>query len=277
MKRIVYIASLTHSGSTLLDLMLGGHSRFIGLGEVARFLERSLEESRQATCSCGYKMDECLFWSKVASHFQSHNTLSFEDKYTLVLETFENVFGQNYIPVDSSKHLPPLEVLNSQLKLDIKVLYIIKDVRNFTISRIDNMNRKRKHWWRNSFRRVPIHIFWEWYIKNIKMQRFFAEQNMQVFQIGYEELCLYPSRMLQKICDFLEEKMEPAMLTLKKSDSHVMRGNRMRYQEDKAEILYDHRWFFRNEWIIPAFLFPNIVRYNAREVYRNNTEMIWKK
>lgn len=41
MKTIIYIASLAHSGSTLLDLVLGGHPHFIGLGEETKVLDSS--------------------------------------------------------------------------------------------------------------------------------------------------------------------------------------------------------------------------------------------
>jgi hypothetical protein len=277
MKRMIFIASLRHSGSTLLDLILGGHSRLIGLGEVARFLEQGVEEAGQAVCSCGNKMDQCLFWSKVASRLPSQDTLRFEEQYNLVLNTFDEVFGQDVIPVDSSKYLPYVELLYTRLKRDMKVLYLIKDVRSFTISQIDNVKRKRDRQRRNYLHIMPTYIFWRWYLTNKQMQRVFAEQNIPVFQIGYEELCLYPKFIIQKMCDFLGEQIEPSMLTLKDSNSHVLRGNRMRYQKEKAEILYDHRWFSRREWIIPAFLFPNIMKYNAKEVYKNNTEMIWEQ
>lgn len=257
-----------------MDIILGGHPRFIGLGEVARFVERDLEDSRQAICSCGQRMNDCLFWSQVAARFQSREGMSFEEKYRLVFETFEEVFGADFIPVDSSKHLSPLDVLHSNLKFDLKVLYLLKDVRSFTISQIDNLTRKEGQRWH---KRIPGRIFWDWYLRNKAMQRFFADRNMHVFQVGYEELCLHPEQIVRKICTFLGETMEPAMLTLKESGSHVMRGNRMRYQKEKAEMSYDHRWFLRNEWILPAFLFPHIMRYNAREVYRNNTDALWKQ
>jgi hypothetical protein len=284
MKRIIYIASLGHSGSTVLDLILGGHSRFIGLGEIAPVIKVGgiqQTEIRQSLthlslCSCGSKLHQCPFWGEVVSRLQSHNDLTFEERYKTVLEVFDDLFGQDYIPVDSSKYIHHLKVLNTKLQLDIKVLYIIKDVRNFTISQIDNIQRKEKHRGRNhDMRRIPAYTFWWWYLKNKKMQRFFTDQKMQVLQIGYEELCLYPKLMVQRICDFLEEEVELSMLTLKNSQSHVMRGNRMRTQKDKSEIVYDHRWFFRHEWILPTFFFPNIMRYNAKEVYGNNTETIW--
>ena len=41
-KRVVFIAGLEHSGSTLLDLLLGGHRQLVGLGELFHLLrERS--------------------------------------------------------------------------------------------------------------------------------------------------------------------------------------------------------------------------------------------
>ncbi len=280
MKKLVFICSMEHSGSTLLDLMLGGHSHIIGLGEIIQVIKRGpmgMGKTRQVVCSCGSIIDECVFWSKVASRLHADESLSFEARYRMVLDTFEEVFGHGYIPVDSSKSLAHLQVLKRNLPLDIKVLYIIKDVRNFTISQLDSLNRKQKRRWQSPLTRTSFYTFWWWYLENKKMQRVFAEQNMQVLQIGYEELCLYPERMLQTICDFLEEEPEPSMLSLKESGSHVIRGNRMRYQKDKAEIRYDHRWFLRREWSTPAFFFPNIMKYNTREVYKNNTEGIWKQ
>jgi hypothetical protein len=276
-KSIIYIASLTHSGSTLLDLMLGGHSRFIGLGEVARFLERGVEDAHQATCSCGHAMDDCRFWSQIASRLSAQDPQSFENQYASVFETFTDVFGQDHIPVDSSKHLPPLELLHTKLKFDVQVLYLIKDVRSFTISQLDDMKRKGKGQGRNRLQRSPFRIFWQWYADNKAMQRFLIEHQIPFFQLGYEELCLYPEMMAQKICGFLGEESEPAMLMLTDSNSHVMRGNRMRNQREKSAIRYDHRWFLRSEWILPALLFPHIMRYNAKEVYRNQTEAIWKQ
>lgn len=258
--------------------MLGGHSRFIGLGEVARVVKSGgiqQTETRQSICSCGNEIHQCPFWSNVASRLQDHEHSKFEERYEVMLDVFANLFGQDSIPVDSSKYIYNLEKLK-KLQVEIKVLHIIKDVRSFTISQLDNLSRKkanrRRPW---NVKRSPAYVFWWWYSQNRKMQRFFADRKIQVFQIGYEELCLYPKLMIQRICDFLEEDMELSMLTLKDSQSHIMRGNRMRTQKDKVEISYDHRWFFRNEWIMPAFLFPNIMRYNAKEVYHNHTGAIW--
>lgn len=275
MRRVVFIASLSHSGSTILDLILGGHSRFVGLGEIARVLSpgpMGLEKTRNALCSCGNKMDKCIFWGEVASELKQNGNLSVKGKYQIFLDTFEKIFGQDCSPVDSSKYLGPLELLHRYPRLDLKVIHLIRDVRSFTISHIEMANRKKL----NTIRRIAAYQFWQWYQGNRKIQYFLEKENIQSFQIGYEELCLDPEKIIQRICDFLGEEPETSMLSLKDSGSHVIRGNRMRYQLDKKQkILYDYRWFYRNYWLLSAALFPNIMAYNKREVYGNETDTIW--
>ncbi len=277
MQRVVFIASLSHSGSTLLDLILGGHPRFVGLGEVARVLEAGpsgLEKTRQVLCSCGSRMEECDFWSKVADGLQTSRDLGLDEKYRLVLETFASMFGPEHVLVDSSKYIPPLRMLHQDDQIDLRVLYMIKDVRAYVVSQVDDARRE-------SFgfrKRIPAYHFREWHQGNQRIQRFLAEHDIRHFQLGYEELCLHPKAMIEKICGFLGESPVPSMTALQDSSSHVIRGNRMRSQPEKRQrISYDHRWFRRNEWILPAALFPNIMRYNAREVYGNGTTDVWDK
>jgi len=53
----VFIASLGHSGSTLLDLMLGSHPRLVSLGEVHATIARAGEP--QNPCTCGKPAEGC--------------------------------------------------------------------------------------------------------------------------------------------------------------------------------------------------------------------------
>ena len=69
--KIVFIASLSHSGSTLLDLMLNASPDIVSVGELkklgrfARFEQRKSRHS--CTCGCPSLWD-CGFWSKVNAH-----------------------------------------------------------------------------------------------------------------------------------------------------------------------------------------------------------------
>lgn len=58
----LYICSAGHSGSTLLDLVLGSHTQVVSLGEVA-FVPSSLVIGK--TCSCGKAMPDCGYWQSL--------------------------------------------------------------------------------------------------------------------------------------------------------------------------------------------------------------------
>jgi hypothetical protein len=82
--------------------------------------------------------------------------------------------------------------------------------------------------------------------------------------------------MMEKICDFLGFDFIEEMLSLEGSESHIIKGNRMRSQKDKlARVFYDNRWFYRSEWHLPSVILPFIMGYNTREVYGNTREYLW--
>ena len=158
MRKVVFVASLAHSGSTLLDLVLGGHSRCVGLGEVVFALgpgPYGLEKTLQSLCSCGRGVQDCPFWAKVVSELDTGETLDVQDTYRVVLDAFDRVFGPDIIAVDSSKTLGALQALCADASVDLSVIHLLRDVRSSTISHIDNARKKRYQ----RFWRIPIHRF----------------------------------------------------------------------------------------------------------------------
>src|SRR3954453_10920734 len=59
----LYIMSRPHSGSTILDILLGGSARITGCGEVVLGLRR--HGDGVYACSCGQLLDACPFWREV--------------------------------------------------------------------------------------------------------------------------------------------------------------------------------------------------------------------
>jgi hypothetical protein len=270
-----------------VDLILGKHSRFVGLGAITHMLGKGLEETRgqKRICSCGSRIDECSFWGKVASKLEASVEQDIDVQYQKVLETLENEFGGNCIAVDSSKRIKPLETLRTNPNIDVKVLYIIKDVRSYTVSKIDKTKRKRAKQVQSfirlpDFGRLSFYYFVRWYLKSKRIQLFLRKHSIRYFQLGYEELCLHPNLMIEKICNFLGEEPEPSLLSslsFDNSRNHIMGGNRMRRQSAKQQLSYDNRWFYRNEWLLPALVFPNIMKFNKEQVYRNTRGTIWEQ
>jgi hypothetical protein len=277
--QMVVVACLGHSGSTLLDLVLGKHPRIVGLGEVFAamgVLSRRPKPENPLQCTCGHPPEQCEIWGPVSARLRDGTERTREEKYAVVLDAFATVFGPGKIPVDISKNaddrlrsVKTIRLASPQTK--VHIIHLLKDVRPYVISRMDEARRKE-------LRRLPVIFhFWRWYRENRAMRRALDATGLPILQLGYEELCLQPGESVARITDFLGLEPEPRMVWLDGSSSHTLRGNRMRHQPEKnRNILYDTRWLHRNEWILPAALSPHIMRYNAREVYGNAGGSIWE-
>jgi sulfotransferase family protein len=62
MTRLVYILAASHSGSTLLAMLLGAHPEVCSVGELKCTSMRNIERYR---CSCGMPILQCPFWRDV--------------------------------------------------------------------------------------------------------------------------------------------------------------------------------------------------------------------
>ena len=79
----VFICAAGHSGSTLLDLLLGAHPQGFSLGEITQ-LPKNI--SLDSVCSCNEKLSECAFWHPVVTEFgRSIDTDLWHDPYRLNL------------------------------------------------------------------------------------------------------------------------------------------------------------------------------------------------
>lgn len=79
----VYIMSTGHSGSTLLNLLLGSHSRANAVSEPTH-LPKNIAHNE--TCSCGSAILECPIWSKVIHRLDQKLKLDIlRDPYALQL------------------------------------------------------------------------------------------------------------------------------------------------------------------------------------------------
>ncbi len=66
--KVIYILGYGHSGSTLLDIILGHHDRIVSVGELAEF--DPCADASRAQCSCGRTHRQCAFWRRIAERFQ---------------------------------------------------------------------------------------------------------------------------------------------------------------------------------------------------------------
>lgn len=74
MIRLTYILSASHSGSTLLAMLLGAHPEVCTVGELKA---TSLGDVDRYRCSCGALIRECSFWARV-SRSMAQKGISFD-------------------------------------------------------------------------------------------------------------------------------------------------------------------------------------------------------
>ena len=81
--KFVFICAAGHSGSTLLDFLLGAHSGGISVGEITQ-LPKNI--SLDSMCSCGKHLSKCEFWGHLITEFSSSIDIDlWKDPYSLNL------------------------------------------------------------------------------------------------------------------------------------------------------------------------------------------------
>jgi len=84
----VFICAANHSGSTLLDLLIGSHPDATSLGEITHLPKNLALNTR---CSCGAPIRECPLWATVVDSLAAHPEFRRirDDPYVLDLGLFE--------------------------------------------------------------------------------------------------------------------------------------------------------------------------------------------
>ncbi|HET6162741.1 MAG TPA: sulfotransferase [Planctomycetota bacterium] len=259
----VFIASLGHSGSTLLDLMLGSHPRLVSLGEVHATIARAGEP--QNPCTCGKTAEGCPIWGPALEEKRRAPDRPYGELYALVLRRVREVCGEGVAPVDSSKHVPALAALPAEARRALRVVFLVKDVRSFVASAVD----RTLPWTQRHRNTTPWNVA-RWRSGNRRFEEYFAREGIAAFTLGYEELCFKPAAVVPKLCEFLGVPFDPAVLAPRGERAHILRGNRMRFDpERRAAVSYDARWMMgaRTLWAAPWYL--PVMGLNRRLVYSN--------
>ena len=66
MSQLAYILAASHSGSTLLSMLLGSHQQIATVGEL-KLSTKAIGDIDRYRCSCGQFIRRCDFWQKIAN------------------------------------------------------------------------------------------------------------------------------------------------------------------------------------------------------------------
>lgn len=209
---IVYILGSGHCGSTLLDMLLNGHSQIQGLGEAGR---KTAPPSLMNMFAIRLKLNKKLRQVNYASNHLKY------------IKCISRITGKTIL-VDSSKFWQRLYLL-SQESSKIKVIHLVRDGRGVSYSYDKKYGRffyGLRRWMAPTFMAILLKT------------RF---RKTDWVQLRYETLSASPEASLKKLCSFLEIEFEPAMLDFRKHSYTGIGGNRMKDLKS-AEIKTDQAW-----------------------------------
>ncbi len=241
---IIYIVSIGHSGSTLLELLIGRHKEVTGVGEIkGLYPKQALSANkplRAKRCNCNdINPLDCPFWQQVDSHQLNKYGFGLEDLdlnsasdhiFTshnhAVFETVADISQCSFI-VDGSKSHQRLSRLLTLNDLQIKVIHLLRaPVANV----YSNMCKG------NSLLQASRNWVWNYLYTQYLLR------NTDHYSLNYEDLAENPGVVMASLMDWLGLTYNKQQLQWNKSILHRIGGNRRVRKSTDARIIPDQRW-----------------------------------
>ncbi len=238
---LIYIAGQSHSGSTLLDSLLGAHGAVLGAGELKQLdaADPARAGLGDTPCPCGAPRKlACPLWRRVDAslaaagaprllelELQAADPERFARDNLAVLRALRAASGRPFI-VDSSKDAARLRRLLALPALVVVPVHIVRHGAAVVFSNL----RKGRPPLRSSVRHVGGAI--------ALAEALAACPHLEV---AYERLAAAPGPVLASVMQHVGLEIEPDQLDWASREQHQIAGNRMRFGSSSS-IRVDERW-----------------------------------
>ena len=232
---LIYITSNSHSGSTLLDMLIGSHSECLTLGEIHKLTLKS-----EGVCACGAEnYRECSFWSDVAARLQaeggpslaelclhSEDDTEFRAMNRALFHVLQGKTGCQWF-VDSSKKISRLKKLLADSEFNVLPVHIVRRPEGVVCS---NVAKGRSY--RDELRAYHYDLW----------QRYKFLRRRPHLLVSYESLCSRPERVLGQIMAAAGLSFESAQIAWADQEHHNVNGNKRTRTSRQSAIRLDERW-----------------------------------
>jgi hypothetical protein len=265
--KLVYVAGVGRSGSTLLARLLGELEGFCNAGEAARTFFGPAARARDLPCSCGERPFRCVFWKDIVASLDGGARVAAAsllrlrhlawvmspvkpptlrkklDEHLFALQALYSDIASRSgcrVVVDSSKS-PVIAFLLSQVPtIELSVVHLVRDPRAIISSRARPKEYLRAL---SPARVVPL-----WWVLNLasEMLRWVASSYRL---IRYEDLLEEPRERLEMIgSEALGEAVEAGFVTGAHAvirPQHALAGNPDKFETGRVAIE-------QRAWSLPA-------------------------
>lgn len=270
---LVYILGAGHSGSTLLNFLLNGHSQILGLNEVQeirRYMGENARDDRlsddfwqtvkqqyEATSQKSFKSVVKIHWKKapiwsskdkvrrrgiaepnLISQFWEWQKIQASDALTFADWTQRNQWLLSAISAESKADflVDASKAWQRLLLLQKSGCFKIKVIHLVRDGRaVINSYIRKYDSFKVGFRRWSNQAI----AAMVARQQFPSEDWIK---IHYEDLATQPETVLRQLCQFLSISYEPDMLEFRQHTYVGIRGNRMAEDAHNKAIVFDQKW-----------------------------------
>jgi sulfotransferase family protein len=281
MARVIFLAGLGRSGTTLLERALAELPGVQALGEVTHLWRRSLVEDEP--CGCGEAFSRCPFWRAVGERaFGGWGTVDtaavdaaqsqamrlrhipglvrrrpamrsgaelLADHHRRIYDAAGAVSGASVV-VDSSKHPALAYVLRPDSAIDLRVVHVVRDSRGVAYSWTKRVERPEgraggSERWMTRYSPAASAVLWLAHNASTAM---LPSLGTPVMLVRYESFVQEPERTLAAVARFADLELDASAFDfvergmLRLRPAHTASGNPLRFASGQLEIRPDEAW-----------------------------------
>ncbi|HIP33471.1 MAG TPA: sulfotransferase [Bacteroidia bacterium] len=255
---IIYLMGAGRSGTTILASLLGASKDILTIGEMHQFLEHIVYDKN---CSCGESLKKCQFWTAIVADYYKKNISELRkmDDYMVGVESHSKIpisffkrneehikFQENFYSIitklnpskyylDSAKFISRVLQLRKSDKLNVKIIYLVRDVRGVINSFAKNVQTQKN----------PISTIIYYTMINTAAQIVEWTYPKEILKLRYEDFIEKPVDTLDKIEQFIEVDLTDVKEVITEEKyidmPHIIGGNRLKSQS-KIKLRKDLTW-----------------------------------
>jgi hypothetical protein len=283
--KVLYIAGLGRSGSTILGNILGQVDGFVSVGEVRNIWLHGLIQNK--VCGCGAPFAECEFWQPILDEAfggmggvdpekmirlreswarTKHIPLmlvppgrrlirrrlaEYLDNLGRLYRAVQTTTGSRVI-VDTSKFPSYSFAVGMVSSVDLHIVHLVRDPRAVAYSWLRKKLQPDPETPEYIPQDTPVGTSSRWMARNLGTELLWRRSSKRYLMLRYEDFVAEPRKTIGRVLELVQEETAPlphvSEHEVKLGANHNIWGNPNRFQTGPVRLRPDDEWISRMEF-----------------------------